>query len=812
MAYRNSGRLWVRLAVMVTLAVPSVSWGQAAKAKKPPTAEPEVEEITVTAQKREEPLQETPLSVTAVTSEALQQKGITDVVDLGEAVPNLRITSNPGSPASTTVTMRGITQGDPEVALQPKVGMYVDGVYIAKIVGSNLDLEDLDRVEVLRGPQGTLYGRNTIGGAVNFVSKKPDEQRSVTFKNEVGAFDTYDTRAMYDGRLTFNVPLLGKSGFNQSEDLGMFSLRQTVGYKNHDGFYQNSLPPQAPALPTTGGGRDYVNLNRIYETTALRWQPMKELTLDYSFEYHRYRDHPTAFQDTFVYPGPLEGVLGPYILKNRSDVIANNSIFMRDLTSLHQLRDDGNHRLHSLTGAWDLGDLGPFGDVTVKSIASYRSFTYQSDQDLDGSPLHLAEFSQVNDIQTWSEELQWIGTLPRIHYVGGLYYYGEYTMQNEDQVLGAVAGPSGTFNLPYKNFTKTKSYAPFGQATWTPPILSDKLSFTLGIRYTQDQVHMDHIWLCPSGPACAFEPPFNISGGKAFGGWDGVSPMGDASYQWTDDLMTYFRVSRGYQSGGFTPTAPTRDLFTTFQPERLLAFELGEKSQWLDNRLRINADGFFSYYENLQESIFHASPSLGAFSEEGNADRAEIWGMEFEGTAIPVRGIEATANYSFIAPKYTKWIDQLTDALGNPLFDPVTHKPIVGDVSSQRAFPFAPNHQVTVGLTYTAPPTTTGTFSAHLDTYWQDKVIFIANNQGPSALGAQANEGWAYAVVNGRLAYTGIPLQKGSLDVALFARNLFDRKYRTYGIDFGPQLGFAGNIYGDPLTLGVQMIYNFAES
>lgn len=797
----------VRLAVMIALTAPSPTWGQAAKAKKAPAAEPEVEEITVTAQKREEPLQETPLSITAITGETLKEKGVNDVVDLGQAVPNLRITSNPGSPASTTITMRGVTQGDPEVSLQPKVGMYVDGIYIAKIVGSNLDLEDLDRVEVLRGPQGTLYGRNTIAGAVNFVTKKPDEERSVTFKNEVGAFDTYDTRASYDGRLTFNVPLLGKNGLNQSDDVGMLSIRQTVGYKNHDGFYQNALPPGAPAAPTPSGGHDFVNLNRLYETTALRWEPNKDLTFDYSFEYHRYRDHPTAFQDTFIYPritgvpgsGPVDGLLNPYIEKNRSNVTANNAIFMRDVNSVHQLRDDGNHRLHTLSGAWDLGDLGALGDVTVKSIASYRSFTYQSEQDLDGSPLHLGDFSQVNDIQTWSEELQWIGTLARIRYVGGFYYYGEYTMQNEDQVLFGLAGPAGAFNLPYKNFTKTKSYAPYGQATWTPPILNDKLSFTLGIRYTQDQVHMDHLWLCPSGPACAFEPPFSASAGKAFGGWDGVSPMGDASYQWTDDLMTYFRVSRGFQSGGFTPTAPTRDLFQSFKPERLLAFELGEKSQWLDNRLRINADGFFSYYENLQESVFHSSPTLGAFSEEGNADRAEIWGMEFEGSAIPMRGVEAMANYSFIAPKYTKWID---------VPDP-TNPALKADVSSQRAFPFSPNHQVTLGLTYTAPPSPTGTFSAHVDTYWQDKVVFIANNATP---GAQADEGWAYALANARLAYTGIPLQKGSLDVALFAHNIFDRKYRTYGIDFGPQLGWAGNVYGDPRTVGVQMVYNFRES
>jgi outer membrane protein OmpA-like peptidoglycan-associated protein len=275
--------------------------------------------------------------------------------------------------------------------------------------------------------------------------------------------------------------------------------------------------------------------------------------------------------------------------------------------------------------------------------------------------------------------------------------------------------------------------------------------------------------------------------------------MGDISYQWTDDLMTYARASRGFTGGGFNPTGSDPAFFRSFKPETLWSFEGGFKSQWLDNRVRLNADGFFSYYQDEQVSVFHSSPAGGVLSIPANADRAEIWGMEFEGAAVPFRGLEATLGYSFLAPKYTKWTDLVIDS---------TTGKITGSesVADKRSFPYSPNHQINAGLTYTAPPTTTGTFSAHLDVYWQDLVTFIPNNQTP---GAQANEGWAYALVNGRLAYTGIPLQKGSLDLAVYGRNLFDRKYRTYGIDFGPGLGFAGNSYGDPRTFGLQLSYNF---
>lgn len=814
-------RSCVGLAVAVGLVVPSASWAQAAKGKKVAvTGGVEIEEITVTAQKREESIQETPISMTALTSEALVQHGVTDVVDIGQSVPNMRIVSNPGSPASTTITIRGLTQGNPEAAFQPKVGMYVDGVYLAKIVGNNLDLEDIERVEVLRGPQGTLYGRNTIGGAVNFITKKPDENRSVSLKTDIGNYEAFN------GRLTFNVPLVGPNGYIHSDALGTISLRETVGYKTHAGYYRNALFPSklprfdVPGLggpSSIGGTSNYVDLNRVFNFTALRWQPIKEFTVDYAWEYHRYRDHPTASQVTYVYPrviGPggfpiagfTDGLLNSYIQTNRGDSTPNNALRMSDLATLHQHRDDGNHRLHMLTGTWEIGDLGWLGNVTLKSISSYRSFTYQSEQDLDGSPFHIAEFSQMNDIQHWSEELQWTGNGPRFHYVLGAYYYGEYAMQRESQVFFG-----GQNNLPYRNFNKVKSYAPYGQVTLTPPILNDKLSVTLGLRYTQEQVHMDHVIGKLLSPAASV-PGYRISGGKAFGGTEALSPLAKIAYQLTDDVMLYASGSRGFTGGGFNPTGIDanetifKSLFTSFKPETLWAIEAGFKSQWLDNRLRLNADGFLSLYSDLQQSVFRSSPELGAFSVPSNVDSAEIWGMEFEGTAIPVRGLEATVNYSFLAPKFTKWLDQKFNADGTPAFDPITHQAVLESVADKRSFNFSPKHQATVGLTYTAPPTTTGTFSAHVEAYYQDKVTFITNNQ---TAGAQADEGWAYYLLSGRIAYTGIPLQKGTLDLAVFARNLLDKKYRTYGIDFGPQFGYAINVYGDPRTFGVQLAYNF---
>ncbi|MFN8625262.1 MAG: TonB-dependent receptor [Candidatus Binatia bacterium] len=772
-------------------------------------AETEIEEITVTAQRREENIQETPLSVTALGAQALQEKSVRDIVDVGEAVPNLRVASGLSSGSALAVTIRGLAQANTDPSFSTKVGLYVDGVYLSRVVGSNLDLEDIERVEVLRGPQGTLYGRNTIGGAVNFITKKPTEERAATIKTNVGNYETFN------GRVTFNVPLIGKNGFYQSDALGTISLRETVGYKTHDGYWRNALPAGAPSVPAPSGSGDYDNQNRMYNWTALRWQPRHEITVDYSFEYHRYRDNSIAFPITYIYPGsvvsfptfPVPNVgnvpnpfyLTPYVQKNRPDAVPNNAFHGND-GRLHPLSDDGHQRMHILSGAWDVGEVGSLGTVQLKSISSYRSFLFETASDFDGSPLDFAQFGQRTDLQNWSQELQWIGTAARFHYVLGGYYSGEYyTFNQQARLFG------GQVNLPYRNINKTKSYAAFGQASWTPPVLSDKLTLTAGLRFTQDQVHMDDIAGQMFDPA-ATAPGFKASGGRAFGGVHGsgvpgLSPVGDVGYQWTDRMMTYFRVSRGYTGGGFNGSGATPDFFRSFEPERLWAFEGGFKSQWLDNRLRVNADGFLSYYQDFQVSLFRPSPGGGVLSIPANAERAEIWGMEFEGTVIPFRGLEADLTYAFLAPKYTKWTDLVVD--------PVTGQ-ILGSesVADQRSFPYSPNHQISGGLTYTAPPTTTGTFVAHLDVYWQDLVTFTPANLTP---GSQADEGWAYAVVNGRLAYNGIPLSKGSLDVAVYGRNIFDREYRVHGLDFGPGLGFSGNKYGDPRTFGIELVYNFSQ-
>ncbi|MBP1687250.1 MAG: TonB-dependent receptor [Deltaproteobacteria bacterium] len=794
---RKSTRIGIGLAVVVGVVLPLRGWAQVTKGKKAPSAGAvEIEEITVTAQRREENIQETPISVTAITGASLQEKGVTNVANLTEAVPNLHVTTFSGSNSSFSIAMRGVNLNDNEIAYQSGIGLYVDGAYISKVMGANLDLEDLERVEVLRGPQGTLYGRNTIGGAVNMVTRKPTEERSIIASTEVGNYDAFK------GHVTLNVPLIGKNGFLQSDAIGTVSLRQNATYSLRDGFFRN----------TGTGGSEYGNLNRVTTITGIRWQPIKDITVDYTGEYHRYNNASTLFQVSYIYPGsPVDGGpldLHPYLHPNRIDSLPTSSLCQPDQNGNHcgqPQQDVGNHRMHILTGAWDLGEVGPLGSVTVKSISSYRLLTLEQNQDLSGSPLALAQFRLHDDVEHWSEELQWIGTGPRVHYVLGAYYYGESATQLNTTWIFA-----GSVSLYSVNEIKTESYAPYGQITWTPPILNDKLSVTAGIRYTQEQVHFERTFYClnifaqGAGNVCNLGVPgledFHIAAGKAFGGSDAISPLGDISYQWTEQLMTYFRVSRGFKGGTFSAGSNVPSLASTpVQPEKLLAYEAGFKSQWFDNRLRVNADGFFSDYTDMQLTVFRSSPLTGVQTSLENAGKSEIWGSEVEVTAVPLRGIEVTGNYSLTLPKYTEFIEQAYDANNQPIFGQTVN------VADQRRFFLTPNHTFAVGVSYTAPPTDHGTFSAHIDTYWQDNVWLAPKDFRHDSQGN-------YALVNGRVQLIGVPLQKGSVDLAVFGRNLFDRKYRVYGIDFGSSLGWAGNNYGEPRTFGLQLTYNFTAS
>ncbi|MFN8625692.1 MAG: TonB-dependent receptor [Candidatus Binatia bacterium] len=774
------------LTVVLGLMTSSGGWAQTSTGKKDAGRGAEVEEMTVTARKRQENVQEIPVSVSAIGSTAIEEKGLTNVVSLTETVPNLHVQTSSQGNSGLVIAMRGTSQSNPNLGPNPTVGLYVDGVYIAKIQAANLDLDDLERVEVLRGPQGTLFGRNTAGGAVALITRKPTEARAITAGTEVGNYDAFK------GRVTLNVPLIGKQGAVRSDAVGTLSFRETAVYRSHDGYMRN----------TGTGGAKLKDLSRVSNMTALRWVPRRDLTLDYTFAYHRFREAPYETLVTYVYPGsPVSGGnqtldLRPYIRKNRVDTMAINAVVLND-GALTRSKDDGNERMHSITGEWDVRELGPFGRAILKSISAYRAWNLDQAGDYDGSPLPVYSISNYQNLEHWSEELQWLGSAPRVQCVLGFYYYGEHSTKRGQQVTFS----GNTYHL---NTAKNSSYAPFGQLTWTPPIMDDRLSLTAGLRYTRENLHTRRTFRDLRNGANSFD----LSSGRGFGGADALTPLVDMAYQWTDKMMSYVRVSKGYQSGVINASAGSPGAFTATKPETIWSYEAGVKSQWWEDRLRFNADVFYSDYSDQQVSTFRANPAGGVSSTIENAGKSRYYGGEVEVAAIPLRGVTLSGNYSYLKARYTQFLSQRIDPMtGKPVLDE-NGKPVVDDVSNQQRVNYAPEHSVSVGLTYTAAPCRRGTLSAHVDTFWQESMYLGGQSPFASAvLGA-----WSYALVNGRVQFADIPLQEGHLDVAVFGRNLFDRKYRIDGKDFGAGLGYMVNTYGDPRTFGLGVTYRFAAS
>ncbi len=747
------------------------------------SASSEIEDITVTAQKREETVQSAPLSITALTGGMIDEQGIDSLADISEFTPNLNIHTNTGGNSGVSINMRGAMTSDPIVTLEPTVGVYVDGAYVAKSAGSLFDMVDLERIEVLRGPQGTLYGRNTVGGAINIISKKPTDELSSKTLIDGGNFRSFV------GRSTLNLPILGDSA-----GIGTLNARTTLSYQFREGFVEN----------TSDGSEDLDDLDRMAARGALRWQPSDAVTVDYAFDYHRSREEPSAFQLTAIRPGsPVSFLPGfsSYIRKRRADRIGNNKLIYGELPPRSDKRLIANNldvRGHSLTASADLGEAGPLGTLTLKSISSFRSTDELGNQDLDGSPINVAQFALKVGYRTWSEELQLVGVTDdaRINYVLGLYYYGEKGNEKNNQVFFG-GGSIFDSNNKFDNY----SIAPFGQATWNPPVLEDRLSVTTGLRYTYEKKKQTRNYDCvfiadqnnPGANVCDFVPDIvDLEADKSF---DNLSPMGNVSYQFTDQFLGYARVSRGFKSGGFNGRADTAASFLDpYTEETLTAYEAGFKSDWLDNRLRVNATGFFSDYSDLQVSVFEPGPGGGTVSKVQNAANAEIWGAELEVVALPLPGIDMRLSYAFLDPTYKEFCN--------------TRDPNTGvcteEISDTAKFVLSPDHSASLGLGYTAPPSDRGTFSVRLDAYWQDAVYFLVKDN------YQNNQG-GYVLLNGRIGLADIPTENGSIDIAMWMRNIFDTNYREFGIDFGEAFGYSGNIYGDPRTLGVEMVWKWAK-
>lgn len=705
----------------------------------------ELEVIVVTAQKREEGLQSVPLAVSAFSSSALEAIGATDFTAVGQYVPNLNIMPQSGANGSA-ITLRGIGSAEPSAAVDPKVGLYIDGVYVARNTATVFEL-DLERIEVLRGPQGTLWGKNTTGGSINVITAKPSGELGLKQELGFGEYGRFRSKTVLD-LAPYELGELGSVNLKFS-----YLKTETDGWANR---VNRALP----------GPHDLGKVDSDSVRVAAAWNLSDDVVIDYAYD-HIDRNG-TIHQDQLL-SAPASMGADQYASRRK-----RLTRFSLDTAGPDEITVNG----HSLTVAWDLGD------VTLKSITGYRDSNLYYDADLDGTPVEftarllstgamitrgLYDVYGTRDHEQFSQELQAVGTTldGRLEYVAGLYYFDE---EGTESTIGSLYydafAPFVFFNDTSKTFTiDNTSKAIYGQATYTLPVLDDRLRLTLGGRYTEDDkdVHKTvHNGL-----------PADMRGKKD---WNHFSPAGTIDFQATEDVNFYLRVAEAYNAGVFNVRSTAASFATPADEETVVSWELGAKTEWFDHRLRLNTALYYSEFEDMQSFVYVAGESTAL-----NVGSTDIWGAEIELLASPVEGLTLGLNYGYLDYEINEFA-----------YDGI-------DIADIAVLSYMPENTASGFIEYSFPPAAMGTLAVRMDASYKDEVNF-----GPLDYAlTQADD---YTLVNARITLSELPFKKVDASIALWGKNLTDEDYQVFGVNFSQ---FQTGSFGDPRAFGVDLRMQF---
>jgi iron complex outermembrane receptor protein len=724
------------LALSVALATPVLAQQSA-----------QLEEIVVTAEHREVSLQDTQISMSAFSADAIRELGISNGLDLFGFAPNVNVQPYQGGRTGLSFSIRGIVNAETLITFDPGVSVYMDNVLIAKNVGSQLDVAEFERIEILRGPQGTLYGRNTMGGAVNYITKKPVDEFEGRVTGTLGNYARRDLRAMV------NVPLLGSdSGF------GELNLRASGGIIKRDGVQENDL--KGPGVTDEFGTMD-----RKVGLVHLQWQATDDLTFLYTYDITRIDEVPLVPWATFTSSAGAGPVFSPFLESDENDYPESGLFDATENTADTDV--DG----HALNIAWNLTDK-----LTLQSITGYRDMQNYGAAESDGTPVPGLSTRDEQEFESWSQELRLVGSAfdDRFQFTAGAFYWDE-----DGDVFNTVTA----FGNPSQSNAVAKysneSWAAYTQATW---FITERLDVTGGLRYTYEDREMNKANLAaPFDRPIYYDDYVKLPGvegtifPKASDDFDNVSWLVSVGYDWSDDVMTYAKVSTGFQSGGFNVRDTRPASFTQgYDDETLTSYELGLKSEW-GGRVMVNAAVFFGDYQDKQVNVFDPE-TLGNVRQ--NAD-AEIWGAELEVLAQLTEHWQVGLGYGYLDKEFTEF----NDLQGN-------------DVSDSTNFTYAPDNTANGHIAYEYPMDI-GSLRARVDWSYRDDMNFLAPVPEP-------NHSGSFHLFNARISLDEIDgFGDTTMRVSLWGKNLADEGYWTSGVNILNTLGLAFNLWGEPRTYGV---------
>lgn len=763
-------------------------------------------EIVVTAQFRAQNLQDTPLAITAVNSQMLEARSQTDITQVAAQAPS--VTLKPQGAAygpSIAANIRGVGQYDFNPALEPGVGLYIDDVYYATLTGAMFDLLDLERVEILRGPQGTLAGRNSIGGAIKLYSMKPEGSNTGTIQAAYGSRNRVDLRGSADFNIAkgIDVRLSGvakrQGGYVKRLDFGcVYPMGGTATLPADAPL--NAGQPINPAvggipatLPSTGDCvlADEGNVNYMGLRGQLRLRPTDTIDINIIADYtdddrwqvgsvllEEYYPNGVLASPHFPLPAnpPYNNATNPsrdinpygpgiaYDTRFVCGPFCNFASYTNDPDTGQPIRDQADGRIKfkgwGVSGQvdWDLADK-----LKLVSISAYRQYVSNFENDNDTSPLaHSLGYGPLT-FHFFSQELRLNGSFganDEVEYTLGGYY------SDQESVYTSFQGLRGSgLRFEQSDPVDLTSKAVFANVSWTPVT---NLTLNGGIRYTDEKKTYTYVRRSPEGgPAPAALAPLN--------GLVGVSADNRVDYRvalqyrWSPELMTYAQFSTGFKGGGVNPRPFFPQQVLPFGPETLDSWEIGFKSDLLDHRLRLNTAAFYSKYKGIQLTLTNCTVQAGTgfgapCALPVNAGDANVKGVEVETTLEPVKGFLIDGSMAFLDFDYTKFATFDTPTGPVSVGGPTNiNAPQFGDYPA-----FTPRWKWSIGAQYKIElGGGAGSLTPRFDAAYQGMIHTNAINR-------DTNKIPGYTIANARLTWRN---EKDDLSVALEVTNLFDKYY-----------------------------------
>ena len=791
MGMPNRNRKLLALRVLPVLIAAAYASGAMAQEK--------IEEVVVTAQKRKEKLQDVPISISAISGAQLENRGIDGAKDLNSIAPNVTVkTASPGTGLIAATAIRGMNSGQPAIWADPSVGIYIDGVFVGKNQGALFDIVDLERVEILRGPQGTLFGRNTEGGAISMITRKPSGEFSGNVGVDFGNFNRQVERVSMD------LPRMGIARLS-------FALRN----EKRDGTTDN---------PT---GAKYDSRDRQAARIAVGLDFTPALVVDYAYDHTHINETPSA-----VSLMSTTGYNSLYTAANLSGPFSSNNFFQNGVpvafggggpataiapkmvpyansgypTSVssdpgkdfyNKLEVDG----HALTATYALNATN-----TLKYIGSYRKMHYEDRTDLDGTPMNIYTQQKDTHYKSTSHEFQWIGNTEKMNYVLGAYLFTE-----DGNTLSYQSGSFFTFTSGFPGYkqpwyrVQTDAQALYGQVDYK---LTESLTGTAGLRFTRETKKGD-LWRTntnanfdpPGSPGVTYQAGFAPAGAETT--FSSTTPVLALAYRVNEGLNVYGRIAKGFKGGGYPLEAVINAATNTgplvpYKPETSVSYEAGVKTTFMGGKAQVNAAVFRTDVSDWHISLL---PPAGTTPTIVNAGKVQTQGLELEGILQIADGWRVQAGYGYLDAKFKAY--QSLNQLG-----------AVVDISQNSQVGYAPKQQLSLNLDGRLARTSWGTLRGIIDyVYTSEYYNYAGQNTAIGTnvgVGNSADESKmpALGMVNARLLLAGIPIGgPGKADASLWVRNATNLKKEVAHIDLGGFYRIAS--FTEPRTFGISMNYKW---